>query len=129
MTAKTWTKAELLSRPVEHVDVTAFDARPVIDAYRSMAFSARTLAQAADVYDRMLADTGCAVVLTLAGSLVSAGLKKAIITLVRHNMVDAIVSTGANVVDQDFFEGWGTGTTSRPARPRRRRWTTGRCAT
>jgi len=107
MTAKTWTKAELLSRPVEHVDVTAFDARPVIDAYRSMAFSARTLAQAADVYDRMLADTGCAVVLTLAGSLVSAGLKKAIITLVRHNMVDVIVSTGANVVDQDFFEGLG----------------------
>ncbi len=27
--------------------------------------------------------------------------------MIRHNMVDAIVSTGANIVDQDFFEGLG----------------------
>jgi deoxyhypusine synthase len=102
-----WTKQELLSRPIRHIDVTAFDARPMIDSYRDMAYSSRTLAQAADIYDRMLADTGCAVILTLAGSLISAGLKKAIIALVEHNMVDAIVSTGANIVDQDFFEGLG----------------------
>ncbi len=102
-----WTKKDLLSRPVEHIDITAFDARPVIDAYRRMAYSARTLAQAADIYSMMLKDRDCAVVLTLAGSLISAGLKDAIITLVEHNMVDAIVSTGANIVDQDFFEGLG----------------------
>ncbi|MEZ6232789.1 MAG: deoxyhypusine synthase [Phycisphaerales bacterium] len=105
--AKSWTKAELLARPVQHIDITAFDARPVINAYRHMAYSSRTLAQAADIYDRMLADTPCAVILTMAGSMVSAGLKKAIITLLEHNMVDAIVSTGANIVDQDFFEGLG----------------------
>ena len=102
-----WTKKELLSRPVKHVDVTSFDARPVINAYRQMAFSSRNLANAADIYNMMLADRECAVVLTLAGSLVSAGLKKTIITLVENNMVDAIVSTGANIVDQDFFEGLG----------------------
>lgn len=107
MPAQKWTKKDLLSRPIEHIDVTAFDARPVIDAYREMAYSSRNLAGAADIYSRMLADSGCAVILTLAGSLVSAGLKKAIITLVENNMVDAIVSTGANVVDQDFFEGMG----------------------
>jgi len=105
--ATKWTKKELLSRPVEHVDITAFDARPIIESYRDMAFSARTLAQAADIYSMMLADRECAVILTLAGSLISAGLKKAIITLLEHNMVDAIVSTGANIVDQDFFEGLG----------------------
>jgi deoxyhypusine synthase len=102
-----WTKQELLSRPVQHIDVTKFDARGVIDAYREMAYSSRTLAQAADIYSRMLADTECAVILTLAGSLISAGLKKAIITLLEHHMVDTIVSTGANIVDQDFFEGLG----------------------
>jgi deoxyhypusine synthase len=106
-TNATWTKAELLSRPVEHVDITAFDARPIIDAYRSMAYSSRTLANAADIYSMMLADADCAVILTLAGSMISAGLKKAVITLLEHNMVDAIVSTGANIVDQDFFEGLG----------------------
>src|SRR5687768_18287609 len=50
-------------------------------------------------------DKNCSVVLCLAGSLVSAGLKKVITDLVNNNMVDAIVSTGAIIVDQDFFEG------------------------
>ncbi|MCC6661210.1 MAG: deoxyhypusine synthase [Phycisphaerales bacterium] len=102
-----WSRRELLSRPVKHVDITKFDARPVIDSYREMAYSSRALAQAADIYTMMLRDTGCAVVLTLAGSLVSAGLKRAVITLLESNMVDAVVSTGANIVDQDFFEGLG----------------------
>jgi deoxyhypusine synthase len=104
---QTWRKEDLLANPVEHIDITSFDARPVIDAYRQMAFSSRALANATDIYNRMLEDTQCAVILTLAGSLVSAGLKKAIITLLENNMVDAIVSTGANIVDQDFFEGLG----------------------
>ena len=106
-TAPKWTKKDLLSRPIEHIDITAFDARQVIDAYREMAYTSRTLANAADIYSMMLKDKECAVILTLAGSLISAGLKKAIITLLEHNMVDAIVSTGANIVDQDFFEGLG----------------------
>jgi deoxyhypusine synthase len=72
-----------------------------------MAYSSRTLAQAADIYSMMLKDKECGVVVTLAGSLISAGLKKALITLVENNMIDAIVSTGANIVDQDFFEGLG----------------------
>jgi deoxyhypusine synthase len=102
-----WTKQGLLSKPIQHVDITGFDARPVIESYREMAYSSRTLANAADIYSMMLADKECAVILTLAGSLISAGLKKALITLLENNMVDAIVSTGANIVDQDFFEGLG----------------------
>jgi deoxyhypusine synthase len=102
-----WTKEELLSRPIQHIDITKFDARPIVKSYRDMAYSSRTLANAADIYSMMLKDKECAVVLTLAGSLISAGLKKAIITLVENNMIDAIVSTGANIVDQDFFEGLG----------------------
>jgi deoxyhypusine synthase len=102
-----WTKEELLSRPIQHIDITRFDARPIIKSYRDMAYSSRTLANAADIYSMMLKDKECAVILTLAGSLISAGLKKAIITLIENNMIDAIVSTGANIVDQDFFEGLG----------------------
>jgi deoxyhypusine synthase len=73
---------------------------------RSMAFTARDLARAADILDRMLRDR-CGVVLCLAGSLISAGLKKIFVDMVRNNMVDAIVSTGANMIDQDFFEALG----------------------
>lgn len=100
-------KSDLLKEQIEHIDITKFDARPLVDAYSKMAFSARDLARASDIYDRMLADKECGVILCLAGSLFSAGLKKVVWQMVESNMVDAIVSTGANIVDQDFFEALG----------------------
>ena len=107
MTKTLATKAELLATPIEHLDLKAFDPRPLVDAMEHMAFQARNLHRAARIYDMMLGEPDCGVILTLAGSLVSAGLKHVVLDLVRHNMVDAIVSTGANIVDQDFFEGLG----------------------
>jgi deoxyhypusine synthase len=100
-------KRALLSEVVAHIDVTSFDARPILDGYRHTAFQARNLAEAADIYSEMLADRDCAVILTLAGSLVSAGLKEAIVTLIENDMADVVVSSGANIVDQDFFEALG----------------------
>jgi deoxyhypusine synthase len=101
------TKKDFLKEPIRHIDITRHNVVPVVDAMRSMAFSARDLARAAEIYDRMLADRDCAVILCLAGSLISAGLKKVFVELIRSNMVDAVVSTGANIVDQDFFEALG----------------------
>ena len=72
-----------------------------------MAFSARDLNRATNIYDMMLEDKNCAVILTFAGSLFSAGLKKVVYDIITNNMVDAIVSTGAIMVDQDFFEALG----------------------
>ena len=100
-------KSEFLKDTVQHYDITKYNVIPVVDAMRHMAYSARDLARAADIYDRMLRDNDCGVILCLAGSLISAGLKKIFVDLLRNNMVDAIVSTGANIVDQDFFEGLG----------------------
>ena len=45
-------KAELLQKTVEHVDITSFDARPIIDAMRQMSFSSRDTARAADPAQR-----------------------------------------------------------------------------
>jgi deoxyhypusine synthase len=101
------TKQELLSEEIQHIDIKEHDVVGVVDAMRHMAYSARDLARAADIYDRMLRDGECGVILCLAGSLVSAGLKKVFVDMVRHRMVDCVVSTGANIVDQDFFEGLG----------------------
>jgi len=100
-------KKELLSQTIEHIDITRHNPAPLVEAMRNMAFSARDLARAAEIYDRMLGDQECGIILCLAGSLVSAGLKKVFVDMVRNQMVDAIVSTGANIVDQDFFEGLG----------------------
>src|ERR671934_38129 len=100
-------KKDLLKEPIEHIDITKHNVVPLVDAMGKMAFQARNLARASEIYDRMLADKNCSVILTLAGSLISAGLKRVIFDLVKNNMVDAIVSTGAIIVDQDFFEALG----------------------
>ncbi|MEL7238609.1 MAG: deoxyhypusine synthase family protein, partial [Planctomycetota bacterium] len=75
-------KASLLSDPIQHIDIKATDVRPLVDAMGKMAFSSRDLHRAATIYDHMLADTDCAVILCLAGSLVSAGLKHMIVDLI-----------------------------------------------
>jgi len=100
-------KNELLKTPVEHIDIKAFDARAIMEAYARTAFQAKNLATAADIYNRMLADPDCTVILTLAGSLFSAGLKHVVVDMIENRMVDVIVSTGAIMVDQDFFEALG----------------------
>lgn len=100
-------KTDFLKEKVEHIDITKYNVVPMVDAMSEMAFQARNLARGARIFDMMQADKDCAVFLTLAGSLISAGLKKVIVDMVKNNMVDGIVSTGANIVDQDFFEGLG----------------------
>jgi deoxyhypusine synthase len=97
-------KKKFLNKTIEHIDVTKLTGIvPLVDSMQHMAYSARDLARAADIYDRMLKDKECGVILCLAGSLISAGLKKIFVDMIRNNMVDAIVSTGANIVDQDFL--------------------------
>ena len=100
-------KAALLSSPVEHIDVTAFDARPVIDAWEKMSFTSRDAARAARILNTALEDVDCTVFLTLAGSTSAAGCMHVWRDMVRANMVDAIVATGASIVDMDFFEALG----------------------
>jgi deoxyhypusine synthase len=41
MNATTNRKAELLSKTVEHVDITSYDARPIIDSMRKMSWPIR----------------------------------------------------------------------------------------
>jgi deoxyhypusine synthase len=100
-------KSDLLVDVVEHIDIKQHNVVPLVDAMSKMAFSSRDLGRAAQIYDQMLQDENCAIILCLAGSLISAGLKQVLVDLVENNMVDAIVSTGAIIVDQDFFEALG----------------------
>lgn len=92
---------------VEHIDITKFNTVDMVEAMGKTAFSARTLYRAADIYRMMIEEKGCTNILTIAGSLVSAGMRKIIVDLMKNRMIDCIVSNGANIVDQDFFEGLG----------------------
>ena len=100
-------KQDYLREVVEQIEIKSFDSRPIIAAYRKMAFQARNLARATDIYNRMLQDQDCQIILTLAGSLFSAGLKNIVADMIDNNMIDVIVSTGAIIVDQDFLEALG----------------------
>ena len=44
--------------------------------------------------------------LTLAGSTSAGGCMKLYSDLVKYNMVDAVVATGASIVDMDFLKPW-----------------------
>jgi deoxyhypusine synthase len=100
-------KAELLSTEVEHIDIKSFDARPIVDAMKKMSFTSRDLGRAADLYNQMLEDKDCSIILVIAGSTSAGGCMDLYAELVANYMVDAIVATGATIVDMDFFEGLG----------------------
>jgi len=100
-------KTDYLKEVIQHIDIKRHNVVPLVDAMEHMAFSARDLNRAAKIYDMMIKDTNCGIILTLAGSIFSAGLKKVVYDMIMNNMVDAIVSTGAIIVDQDFFEALG----------------------
>jgi deoxyhypusine synthase len=100
-------QSDLLHTPIQHYDIKRVNVVPVIEMMEQTAFQARNLARAATLVDEMIADKDCGIILTLAGSLISAGQKGILLDMIRSNMVDVIVSTGANIVDQDFFEALG----------------------
>jgi len=101
------TKKDYLKDVIKHIDIKEHNVVKFVDSMEHMAFSARDLNRAAKIYEMMLEDKDNTVILTLAGSLFSAGLKKVVFDMIENNMVDAIVSTGAIMVDQDFFEALG----------------------
>ncbi len=100
-------KKDLLKDPVKHADIKAFDATPIIESMRGMSFTSRDTASAADIYTRMLKEDECSVMLTLAGSTSAGGCMQVYVDMVKNNMIDAIVASGASIVDMDFFEALG----------------------
>ena len=100
-------KKDFLNKPIEHIDITKFDARPIIASMEKMSFVSRETANAAKIYNEMLSEKDCTIFLTLAGSTSAAGCMHIYRDLVKYNMVDAIVATGASIIDMDFFEALG----------------------
>ena len=100
-------KKDFLNKEVEHIDITKFDSREIISSMEKMSFVSRETANAANIFNEMLKDKDCSIFLTLAGSTSAAGCMHIYRDLVKYNMVDAIVATGASIIDMDFFEALG----------------------
>jgi deoxyhypusine synthase len=100
-------KSDLLKNTVEHIDITSFDSSPIINAMRGMSFTSRDTARAADIFMKMIRNRECTNILTLAGSTSAGGCMQVYVEMVRNKMIDAIVATGASIIDMDFFEALG----------------------
>jgi len=100
-------KKDFLRDEIKHVDITSFDSTPIIKAMANMSFTSRETARAADILNMMINDKDCTIILTLAGSTSAGGCMQIYSDMVKYNMIDAIVSTGATIVDMDFLEALG----------------------
>ncbi len=100
-------KKDLLKDVIKHVDITSFDASPIINAMRDMSFTSRDTAVAADIFNRMISDKKCSNILTLAGSTSAGGCMQLYVDMIKYKMIDCVVATGASIVDMDFFEALG----------------------
>ncbi len=96
-----------MKRAVKQVDATKFDSTPIIDSMREMSFTSRDAARAADIFKLMLEDKDCTTMLTLAGSTSAGGCMNVYADMIKYNMIDVVVATGASIVDMDFFEALG----------------------
>ncbi|MFA6467875.1 MAG: deoxyhypusine synthase [Bacteroidota bacterium] len=100
-------KKGLLKDVVKQVDATSFDSTTIINAMRDMSFSSRDTARAADIFKKMIEHNGCTNALVLAGSTSAGGCMNVYSDMIKYNMVDMVVATGASIVDMDFFEALG----------------------
>ncbi len=100
-------KNDLLKNEIRHIDIKSIDTTDLILAMEHMSFSSRAAANAALILERMITDPGCGIILTIAGSASAGGCMQVFSDMVRSNMVDAVVATGASIVDMDFFEALG----------------------
>jgi deoxyhypusine synthase len=100
-------KKDILKSPVKHVDIKSFDATKIIESMKEMSFTARDLGRATEIFDMMLRDKECTIFLALAGSTSAGGCMQIYTDMVKSNMIDAVIATGASIVDMDFFEALG----------------------
>lgn len=99
---------QILQEPVKHMKINGkLTVDQLIQQFsNSGSFGAGRLSTACDIYERMLRDEKCTVFLALAGAVVPAGMRVLIADLVRENLIDVIVTTGANMV-HDAIEALG----------------------
>ncbi len=101
-------RQDLLNAPVRHMELKpSMTVNQLVQQFDNAgSFGAGRLANACDVFESMVRDEKCAVFLALAGAVVPAGLRYVIADLIRKRLIDALVSTGANMI-HDLIEALG----------------------
>ena len=96
-----------LDKTVEHIDITKYNVTDMVHQMEQTSFTSREIYNACQLYKHMLLDEDLTIILTIAGSTQAAGCLQLYRDLVKYNMVDIVVATGAAVIDMDLFESLG----------------------
>ncbi len=101
-------RKDYLKEPVNHIKINGMlTVDQLMQQFKnSGSLSAGRLADACDIYEKMLKEKDCTVFLALSGAVVPAGMRTLIVDLIRNHLVDVIVSTGACMV-HDAIEAVG----------------------
>jgi len=70
----------------------------LLNSIKDCAFQGRNLGVALDILYKMVSDSKILTVLTLSGAMVPAGMGDIICTLIENNLIDVLISTGANII-------------------------------
>lgn len=85
-------------RPIRPIDpMRSRTALEILEALGDCSFQGRNLSTSLDVLTTMVQDEECGVVLTFAGAMVPAGMGELVCSLMEQGVIQAIVSTGANI--------------------------------
>ena len=100
-------RSKFLRHPVEHLDLkgvrSLFD---LVQAFRHTSFQSRNIYKCFEIFQNMLADSKCLIFLGLSGAMIPGGMRHVVRDMIEMNLVDVIVSTGANIF-HDLFESFG----------------------
>jgi len=99
---------DLLCTPIRHMELKSnMTVNELIHQFDNAgSFGAGRLAAACNIFENMIRDEKCTVFLALAGAVVPAGLRHIVSDLIRKRLIDALVSTGANMI-HDLVEALG----------------------
>jgi deoxyhypusine synthase len=101
-------RQKLMKTPVNQVQLNdKMSIRELVENFSSMSIQARNIGNAAKIWERMLNDNERPTIfMGLTGPLIAAGLRNILSDIVKRNMVDVIVSTGA-IIYQDLLYAQG----------------------
>jgi deoxyhypusine synthase len=78
----------------------------LLDKMGGMGAEGRKVSSALDLWERMVRDPDCTILLGLAGPLIPAGARELIVYLIEHRLIDGIVANGTNLF-HDLHEARG----------------------
>jgi deoxyhypusine synthase len=101
-------KKDFLKTPIQQFEATKTSTvADLLDSYKNLSFQARNLGTALEIWERALKDKDRpTIILGVAGSLMAGGQRKVLRDLIKHHLVDVVVSVGSQPY-QDMYAARG----------------------